>query len=316
MASEFSSLPQYHHHHRHLFPLLLLLLLPPVLFSSALAHNITTILSQFPDFSLLNSLLSQAQLAGDINLRQAITVLAPPDASLANFSSLPQATLRDLLAVHAILDYYDDGKLRHLAGGSAVAATLFQTTGRAAGQEGFVNITRMGNRVTINSAADAAAAADAVDYVKVVSTQPYNISVLEVSGVIVPPGMKNEVGGGGGGGAGGTAPAPATPPSSRSGGVLPPTQSVASPAPSALSPAPSKDWPRTPPMAGGHVPPATPPSPAAMSGLSPTSVITTDGGGAPAPPEVADGNSAAGRTTAMNGAWIAACCLVLLGGVF
>lgn len=164
-------------------------LLPFLLFTAATAFNITLILGQFSDFSNLNNLLTQTQLASEINGRQTITVLAVNNAALSSVSNLPTDVLKKVLALHVVLDYFDHDKFSKLSNGSVIVTTLFQATGIGTGQiNGFLNMTNMGNgEIALGSAAPGSNLTSR--FVSVLVTHPYNISVVQISGVIVPPGL-------------------------------------------------------------------------------------------------------------------------------
>ncbi|WVZ73874.1 hypothetical protein U9M48_022132 [Paspalum notatum var. saurae] len=157
------------------------------------AHNITAILSGRRDLAEFSRELTATGLAGEINERNTITVLAVDDAHMAPLKArgLPRETLRHVLSLHVLVDYYDDAKLHRLPGGSADVSTLFQASGDAPGSAGMVEIAeRRGGRVSFAPRGDGdgdAGPATAVFYVRSVHEAPYNISVLQVSGVISSP---------------------------------------------------------------------------------------------------------------------------------
>ncbi|KAK1291061.1 Fasciclin-like arabinogalactan protein 14 [Acorus calamus] len=172
-------------------PSLLLLLLVSAA-TSAAAFNITKILNQFPDYSSFNNFLSQTGLADDINRRQTITVLAVPNGAASSLSGQPADVVKHVASLHVILDYYDVDKLQSPSKGTALLTTLFQTTGLASGQLGFLNVTENKNadaQVAFGSAVPGSPLSAYL--VKSIAAQPYNISVLEVSGLIFPPGIVN-----------------------------------------------------------------------------------------------------------------------------
>ncbi|URE22215.1 Fasciclin-like arabinogalactan [Musa troglodytarum] len=169
-------------------PLLLVLLSFLILLSSATAHNITRLLSQFPDFSNFNSLLSQADIASEVNRRQTITVLAVDNSAASSLSSLDSDTLKQVLSIHVVLDYYDEEKIHNLRRRSTLFTTLFQTTGVAANRMGFLNATKMSDgRLAFGSGVPGSPLV--ATYVKSVASKPYNLSVLQISAAIVPQGI-------------------------------------------------------------------------------------------------------------------------------
>ncbi|XP_057500225.1 fasciclin-like arabinogalactan protein 10 [Actinidia eriantha] len=157
---------------------------------STKAHNITQILSPFPDYTTFNNLLTQTKLADEINSRQTITVLVVNNAAISDLASKhPLSAIKDALSLLVLLDYFDGAKLHQLSGGGATTTTtLYQTTGTAEGNLGFVNITDLkGGKVGFGSAAPGSALDSA--YKKEVKKIPYNISVLEVTKPIIAPGI-------------------------------------------------------------------------------------------------------------------------------
>ncbi|URD94861.1 Fasciclin-like arabinogalactan [Musa troglodytarum] len=156
-----------------------------LLFPLAASHNITKMLAQLPDFSTFSDLLTQTHLAADINSRSTVTILAVSNGAMSSVSDEPIDTIKKILSLHVILDYYDDNKIHKISNHSAILTTLFQASGDAAGQNGFLNVTDMDNgQIAFGSAV--AGSSLTANFVKVLATQPYNISVLQISSVIVP----------------------------------------------------------------------------------------------------------------------------------
>ncbi|KAJ7958665.1 Fasciclin-like arabinogalactan protein [Quillaja saponaria] len=163
-----------------------------LVFSSAVnAFNITKMLSQYSDFSNFNDLLTQTHLAGEINSRQTITVLVVDNGAIGSINGKPTNAIKDILSNHIILDYYDEAKLNKLTKKSTLLTTLYQSTGQAQNQQGFLNCTILGQgEITFGSAVKGASHDSKL--VKSVTTQPYNISVLQVSQAIVAPGIDSK----------------------------------------------------------------------------------------------------------------------------
>ncbi|GFP82289.1 fasciclin-like arabinogalactan protein 8 [Phtheirospermum japonicum] len=166
--------------------LTLFLLAVASLASSAAASNITEILSAFPEYSDFNSLLTQTKLADEINSRSTVTVCVLPNGALSAITGkYPLSVVKNILALHVLLDYFDAAKLHKIPDGSVLYTTLYQTTGNAAGNLGFVNITDLkGGKVGFGSGA-AGSPLDSA-YTKSVKQVPYNVSVIEVSKAIAP----------------------------------------------------------------------------------------------------------------------------------
>lgn len=153
------------------------------------AHNITDMLNAFPEYSVYNGYLTQTKVADEINSRETVTCLVLPNgvmSALAGKRSL--AAIKAALRLLTLLDYYDGKKLHDLSEGSVLTTTLLQTTGNAAGNLGFVNITDLkGGKVGFGSTSPGSKL-DSV-YTKSVKQIPYSISVLEISAPIVFPGL-------------------------------------------------------------------------------------------------------------------------------
>jgi hypothetical protein len=168
--------------------LFLLLTLASSAAATKTKFNITEVLSESPEFSTFNSLLSKTNLSEEINNRQTITVLVVDDSAARAITSLPADAQRNVLAVHVILDYYDPMKLDAIEKKTALLTTLFQTTGAATNRMGFVNYTqRADDQMAFGSAEPGAALSSQL--VKVVACRPYNLSVMQVSAAIIPPGI-------------------------------------------------------------------------------------------------------------------------------
>lgn len=170
-------------------PLLLLSLAILLTATTVTAHNITAILEGSPDYSLFNSYLSQTKVADEVNSRETVTVLALPNAAMSSLASKHTlAGIKNALRLLVLLDYYDPTKLHDLPSGTTLTTTLYQTTGNAPGNSGFVNITNVrGGKVAFGPSAPGSKLM--ADYTKSVKQIPYNISVLEISAPITFPGL-------------------------------------------------------------------------------------------------------------------------------
>ncbi|KAE8728002.1 Pol-like 5 isoform 1 [Hibiscus syriacus] len=155
--------------------------------------NITSILSSFQNLTSFSSLLSSTSVASDLTRRQyPITLLAVPNTylSIHPFSDLtlrlPPSSLGDILRYHILLQYFSWTDLLQIPPFGILVTTLLQTTGRAPGNFGAVNITRnpLTNAITIQSPSpDSASKASVLSLIK---TLPYNITILAVNSLIVP----------------------------------------------------------------------------------------------------------------------------------
>merc|ERR1712226_1132593 len=156
--------------------------------SAALAFNITMLLDRHPDFSSMNDYLSKTQLDKQINSRNTITVLAVDNKAIAGLSGLNLDEVRKILSVHVVLDYYDVQKLSTLTKKSTLLTTLFQASGTAMNQQGFVNVSIINEGEIAFGSGVKGSKLDS-KLVKSVAAQPFNISLLQISSAIVPPGI-------------------------------------------------------------------------------------------------------------------------------
>lgn len=153
------------------------------------AHNITDMLAKHPEYSEFNKYLTDTKLADEINSRQTITVLALTNGAMDSLAGKhPLSVIKKALALLVVLDYYDASKLHDISNGTTLSTTLYQATGNAPGNLGFVNITDLkGGKVGFGSAAPGSKLDST--YTKSVEQVPYNISVLEISAPIIAPGL-------------------------------------------------------------------------------------------------------------------------------
>nr|GMD71612.1 fasciclin-like arabinogalactan protein 8 [Ipomoea batatas] len=174
------------------FPFFFLFAFLLTVFAFSDAHNITEILSHFPEYTQFNNYLTQTKLADEINSRTTITVLVLNDGALSSLTANhPLSVIKAALSLHVLLDYWDGSKLHDISKGTTVSTTLYQTTGNAAGNIGFVNITDLkGGKVGFGSAI-AGSHLDS-QYTKSVKQIPYNISVIEINKPIIAPGILND----------------------------------------------------------------------------------------------------------------------------
>ncbi|KAB2025034.1 hypothetical protein ERO13_D06G108800v2 [Gossypium hirsutum] len=199
------------------------------------ALNITKSLAPYSDYSTLSDLFRKTKLTDAINRRQTITILALDNSSIQSITDRSSDELRKILMNHIILDYYDRQKIQKLGKKSALLTTLYQTTGSAINQQGFVNITRIARgEVVFGSAVKGAPLVGKL--LGSVISQPFNLSVLHISTPIVAPGFGDAI------------LAPPPPPGSSKPPAAAPKKSPSSPGPSeeeededeAESPSPSE----------------------------------------------------------------------------
>ncbi|GKU92731.1 hypothetical protein SLEP1_g6420 [Rubroshorea leprosula] len=210
----------------------------PFLFSATTALDITEVINGYQDYSTFNNYPTQTQIANAINSRQnqTLTELVVNNGNMGVVSGLPMDTLKSLLTLHVLFDYFDLQKLKNLPNNTVHVTTLYQTSDQATNQRGFLNATISGNGdVAFMSAASGSSVNSKV--IKNVYAQPCNFSVLEISNLITPPGL---TGGNSSSNSSVCSPAPtnSTPASSPIKSPTPPISPVAS---YSSAPAPSRE---------------------------------------------------------------------------
>ncbi|KAJ7963617.1 Fasciclin-like arabinogalactan protein [Quillaja saponaria] len=149
------------------------------------SHNITRILAKHPELSTFNHYLTLTHLAAEINQRTTITVCAVDNAAMNELLAKKPSiyTIKNILSLHVLLDYFGAKKLHQITNGTALAATMFQATGTASGSSGFVNITDLkGGKVGFGAEENDGVLS--ASFVKSVEEIPYNISVIQISKVL------------------------------------------------------------------------------------------------------------------------------------
>lgn len=161
---------------------------------AASAQKVEDLLAPFPNFSTFRQLLINTGIINEVDSRSSLTFLMPDDSVINTFvashQTLTTQEVADALRYHILLQYLDVSGLETLANakGSSVT-TLYQTTGRANGQDGFVNITGMPNNVIDVSAAAPGSAPQAA-IITNVTAAPYNYSFFQIDNVLVPNNLK------------------------------------------------------------------------------------------------------------------------------
>ncbi|WCJ37376.1 FASCICLIN-like arabinogalactan 2 [Euphorbia peplus] len=148
--------------------------------SSTSGHNITRILAKHPAFSTFNHYLTVTHLAAEINRRETITILALDNAAMSSLLAkhLSVYTLRNVLSLHVLVDYFGAKKLHQITDGTTLTSTMFQATGSATGTAGYVNITDLkGGKVAFGTEDGKLDST----FVKSLEEIPYNISIMQIS---------------------------------------------------------------------------------------------------------------------------------------
>ncbi|EPS68186.1 hypothetical protein M569_06592, partial [Genlisea aurea] len=78
--------------------------------------NVTHLLSSYPAFSQFSALLASTAVAGDLDARSSLTILAVPDVDLRPTTASPHSAtdLADVLRYHVLLEYLSFSDLRRV----------------------------------------------------------------------------------------------------------------------------------------------------------------------------------------------------------
>ena len=159
-------------------------------FSSSSSVNALNILQQlkgYDNYGAFVDLLNQTKLYQKINERNTVTILALTNATIASIQGRSDDEKLAIISSHVLLDYFDKIKLNKISKSVAIT-TLYQSSGAANDEQGFVNITRLSSgQILFGSAVKKAPLVARLE--KEVFTKPYNLSVLQVSLPIIAPGI-------------------------------------------------------------------------------------------------------------------------------
>ena len=161
---------------------------------AANAQKCEDLLAPYPNYSTFLQLLISTGVINEVDMRSSLTFLMPDNAVLNNFvashQTLTAQEVADALRYHVLLQYLDVGTLQALAYSNRTqVTTLYQTTGRANGEDGLVSITGMPNNVIDVSAAAPGSPPQAA-IITNVTAAPYNYSFFQIDNVLVPNNLK------------------------------------------------------------------------------------------------------------------------------
>ncbi|XP_071719702.1 fasciclin-like arabinogalactan protein 4 [Rutidosis leptorrhynchoides] len=183
----------------HTIPLYYLILLLFILLHTTTtvisAVNITHLLSPYPDLSDFSDLLRTTTVATDLSDRTSLTLLAVPNSFLRSSDLLRRSSsstnIADVIRYHVLLQYLSVHDLRDFPPTGKLITTLFQATGRATNNFGYVNITYDGqtNTTTVRSPAAYSQPPNNANIISLIKNLPYNVSIYTVNSLIVPYGF-------------------------------------------------------------------------------------------------------------------------------
>ncbi|KAG6545998.1 hypothetical protein Mapa_012660 [Marchantia paleacea] len=161
------------------------------------AFNVTTMLDKFPSFSEMNKLLSSSGVAEEINSRKSLTLLALSNDVLTSFTAsnpnVDAVKLADLLRYHVLLQFLGMDDLKALPTDNYTAVTtLYQTTGRANENDGFLNIYNLPSGILIGpsvpgSSSNATVATN-------ITNEAFDISIIQINSILTPVGFNTATG--------------------------------------------------------------------------------------------------------------------------
>ncbi|XP_027356886.1 fasciclin-like arabinogalactan protein 3 [Abrus precatorius] len=167
-----------------------LLCLTMILALSSTIHglDITKLLGQYPEFSLLNKYLTDTKLAEQINSRIGVTILAVDDQALSSLSGESLETIKAILSSNILANYYDEKKLVEAQGAHSKVETLFQSSGLAKNNQGYIYVYLVGEGAVAFGSAVNDEPTD-VELMGTVMTQPETVSIMHITRPIVAPGI-------------------------------------------------------------------------------------------------------------------------------
>jgi len=155
------------------------------------ALDVLKVLSN-PKYALFSKALTEANLVDKINALNAVTVLPLSNAAMASLAGKSPEFVKATISTHVLVGYYDEVKLVETSGPQTPIETLFQSSGLAKGNQGYVQVQVINEGdVAVGSAAESIGTIFDVVLVLAVANQPEVLSVLEVNKPIVVPGIEN-----------------------------------------------------------------------------------------------------------------------------
>ncbi|XP_024542900.1 fasciclin-like arabinogalactan protein 8 [Selaginella moellendorffii] len=158
------------------------------------AQNVTVVLENSApvntNFSTFSRLLSMTNVTAEINSRSSLTILVPDNSILdsyvgANLEGMHVWAVADFCRYHVLLQYLDTQEIMQMTNQSGLLiTTLYQTTGRAEGIDGFVNMT-FGNDIQFGLPPPHASGPVATVLNNFVR-YPYNMSFMMISKPLMP----------------------------------------------------------------------------------------------------------------------------------
>ena len=163
--------------------LLSLLVLAAASPAALAAFDVIQMLVDKPQYAGFSKVLAQTNVAAEANQLKAASLLVVPEKTVKSLVSLPADKLRQAVANHVLLSYFDPIKLDEMKTRTALLPTLLSNTDKALG---VLNYSKADDGQMYFGAPGAPCVAKLV---KVVAARPYTVSIMEISEPILPPGF-------------------------------------------------------------------------------------------------------------------------------
>ncbi|KAK7352783.1 hypothetical protein VNO80_18214 [Phaseolus coccineus] len=145
-----------------------------------------------PEYTLFSKALTEANLVDKINSLNAVTVFPLSNAAMGTLAGKSPEALKATLMTHVLPGYYDDKKLVECMGSQTPIETLYQSSGLAQGNQGYIKVQLINEgEVVIGSAAQAPGTVYDAGMVQFVAREPEVISAIELTKPIAVPGIDN-----------------------------------------------------------------------------------------------------------------------------
>ncbi|CAI0421015.1 unnamed protein product [Linum tenue] len=156
---------------------------------SCSAFNVTQVLGPLRQFSTFSNYLAQVGVVGMMTNLKNVTILAVDNANMGSISGKSREEIKRAMTMHVIPEYYDLDRLRSLENGTALIRTIYVLTGLARGKDGMLLVTKRGKggRISFASAILPRSKPSTVTLLRSVVVPSLNVSIFQVSGVIVSP---------------------------------------------------------------------------------------------------------------------------------
>ncbi|KAK8465520.1 hypothetical protein PHAVU_009G100266 [Phaseolus vulgaris] len=162
-----------------------------VLCSTIQAMDVLKVLSG-PEYALFSKALTEANLVDKINSLNVVTVFPLSNPAMGSLAGKSPEALKATLMTHVLPGYYDEKKLVECIGSQTSIETLYQSSGLAQGNQGFIKVQLINEgEVVIGSAAQAPGTVYDAGMVQFIVKEPEVISAIELTKPIVVPGIDN-----------------------------------------------------------------------------------------------------------------------------